>query len=51
MGSYPDGPTFWPAKMLLSPVLDIQEQDVHISDKHTPDPLHPSPSEGSGDSW
>lgn len=39
--------------MLLSPLLDIQEQDVHISDKHThllnaPDPLHPSPSEGSG---
>lgn len=44
--------------MLLSPLLDIQEQDVHISDKHTlqglthllhtPDPPHPSPSEGTG---
>lgn len=57
-GSYPDGPTLCPAKMLLSPLPDIQEQDVHISNKHTleglthllhtPDPLHPSPSEGSG---
>lgn len=44
--------------MLLSPLPDIQEQDMHISDKHTlkglthllhtPDPLHPSPSEGNG---
>lgn len=57
-GFSPDGPTFYPAKMPLSPLPDIQEQDVHISDKHsleglthllhTPDLPHPSPREGSG---
>ena len=63
MASYPEGPTWCPAKELLTPLHDIQKQDVHISDKHilegltrltcTPtcvraEQLRPSPSEGNG---